>query len=371
MTVSPVHENGRLVIRLDEAPELSSLARLVSDCRRAIRRRDRTPVVLDLAHVTEATDALTALAVALAVRCRRQGRAFTWENGHADANRLVEEALDQWRRGLRSQTLPPVPEQLGEKTFNLCRDVRLIMAFTGETTHALWDAVRHPRRVRWRETLWYMDRCGTDGVPIVTLICFLMGLILGFQAAVQLHAFGADIFVADLVGLSICKELGPLMVAMICTGRAGSAFAAEIGTMKVSEEIDALSTMGLAPSRFLVVPKVIALMAMMPLLTLIGDIAGLTGGLVVGMLQLDLPFMAYWKQTLSAVSHVNLLEGLLKSVVFAFLIAGVGCLRGLRTESGAQGVGVSTTSAVVSGIFLIVIADALLTIIFTRLGFGI
>lgn len=261
-------------------------------------------------------------------------------------------------------------EQVGTSVCAIIADVRALLGFVGDTAHAFWLAARKPSRVRWRAVLGYMESCGTDALPIVVLICFLMGLILGFQAAVQMHKYGADIFVADLVGLSITKELGPLMVAMICTGRAGSAFAAEIGTMKVSEEVDALVTMGLDPSRFLVVPKVIALTLTMPLLAVFGNLAGVLGGLVVGMVQLDLPLVSYMRETMQAIQPWDLGEGLIKSAVFAVLVSGVGCLRGLRTEGGAQGVGRSTTSAVVSGIFLVVVFDTLLTILFTKLGLG-
>src|SRR6185436_9560310 len=153
--------------------------------------------------------------------------------------------------------------------------------FTGEIVLGLRDAALHPRRVRWRETWLYMQRAGYQGLPIVSLISFLMGLITAFQAAVQLRQFGADIYVANLVGLSITRELGPLMTAIIAAGRSGAAFAAEIGTMKVSEEIDALVTMGFDRTRFLVTPKVISLLVMLPCLTLVADLVGIIGGLMV------------------------------------------------------------------------------------------
>jgi len=261
-----------------------------------------------------------------------------------------------------------LPVQIGEHTVGFLSDVRAIFTFIGDLSYSLYLSVRHPQLVRWRDMLYYMDRTGSDAVPIVVMICFLMGLILGFQAAVQMHQFGADIYVADLVGLSIVMELGPLMVAMICTGRAGSSFAAEIGSMKVAEEVDALVTMGLDPNRFLVLPKVLALTAAMPLLTLFGDIAGIAGGFAVGMGQLGLPFVAYYSRTAQVISLWHIGQGLIKSVVFALLVSAVGCQRGLRAEGGAQGVGESTTSSVVSGIFLIVLADAVLTIVFNALG---
>ena len=210
-----------------------------------------------------------------------------------------------------------------------------------------------------------MDMCGREALLIVSLICFLMGLILGFQSAVQMQKFGASIFVADLVGLSILRELGPMMVAMICTGRVGSSFAAEIGTMKVNEEIDAMITMGINPTKFLVIPKILALCAVMPLLTVVGDFFGIIGGLVIGMVQLDLPFQIYYERSIQVLGPFDLIQGVIKSFVFSILIGGVGCLRGLQSTPDAQGVGRAATSAVLSGIFLIVFSDAIMTMIFT------
>lgn len=256
-------------------------------------------------------------------------------------------------------------EVIGRKTYNFASDCGDMCAFVGEIAVAMWQAVLHPRRVRWRETLYYMDMTGSDAVPIVAVITYLMGLILGFQAAVQMQRFGGDIFVADLVALSIVKELGPLMVAIIATGRAGSAFAAEIGTMKVSEEVDAMVTLGLVPSRFLVVPKVLAMLVTLPLLTVFGSAVGIVGGLTVGTLQLDLPSVTYLSRTVQAVSLLDITEGLLKSVVFAVLVAGVGCMRGFETGDDAQAVGRSATSAVVSGIFLIIVFDCIITMLFS------
>lgn len=253
----------------------------------------------------------------------------------------------------------------GRKSHNFVRDCGRMIEFVGATAAGLYGAVRHPRRVRWRETFYYMDMCGSDALPIVTVICYLMGLIIGFQSAVQMHRFGADIYVADLVGLSVVKELGPLMVAMIATGRAGSAFAAEVGSMKASDEIDALTTMGFSSTRFLVIPKLLAMLTVMPVLTLFGSLMGVLGGLTVGVFQLDMPIVTYMNRTFAALEPIHLVEGLTKSVVFAMLIATVGCLRGFEASRDAQGVGRSTTSAVVSGIFMVIVADSILTMLFS------
>ncbi len=305
-----------------------------------------------------------ALVRALARASAEAGRTIEWQNTGEGLDELLRKLAQADAADSSVDRNVPLPLQVGESTAGFLADCRAILAFVGELAHSLWLAARHPQFVRWQDTLLYMARTGSDAVPIVALLCFLMGLILAFQGAMQMHQFGADIFVADLVGLSIVMELGPLMVAMICTGRAGSAFAAEIGTMKVSEEVDALVTMGLDPTRFLVLPKVLALTFVMPMLTLFGDLFGIAGGFVVGMVQLDLPFTAYYQETTKYITVWHISQGVIKSVVFALLISAVGCLRGLRTDGGAQGVGTSTTSAVVSGIFLVVVADSVLTIIF-------
>ncbi len=264
---------------------------------------------------------------------------------------------------------PPEPPKnfvlkVGEGSLQVLRDAYELISFTGELVIGLWDAFRHPGRVRWRETWLYMERTGVDGVPIVVLISFLMGLITAFQAAVQLTQFGADIFVANLVGLSITRELGPLMTAIIAAGRSGAAFAAEIGTMKVSEEVDALTTMGLDRTRFLVTPKVLALVVMLPCLTIVADLVGILGGLVVAVAGMDLPAPVYFRQLRAAVTAWDVISGLVKTVAFAVLIAGVGCLRGFQASTGAESVGRITTSAIVAAIFLIILADAVFTVIF-------
>jgi phospholipid/cholesterol/gamma-HCH transport system permease protein len=251
---------------------------------------------------------------------------------------------------------------LGQDTFEFLDYCKNIVCFAGAFVDSSIKAFKNPKKVRWRDTLYYMDMCGREAVPIVALICFLMGLILGFQGALQLAQFGTDIYVADLVGLAITKELGPLMVGIICAGRAGSAFAAEIGTMKVNEEVDAMYTMGFEPYRFLAYPKILAMIIIMPLLTIIGDCAGVFGGYIVGVMKLDLPTAAYVNQTISAINWTDILEGLVKSVIFAFNISFIGCIEGMTGKNDAQGVGRAATSAVVKGILFIILSDTLVTI---------
>jgi phospholipid/cholesterol/gamma-HCH transport system permease protein len=262
---------------------------------------------------------------------------------------------------------PGLRRRLANGLYELGLHLHQQVAFIGEATAALVHAARHPRQVRWRDALDIAQEAGANALPIVMLIAFLMGVILAYQSAVAMRQFGAEIFVANLVALSLFRELGPLMTAIILAGRSGAAFAAEIGTMKVNEEINALTTMGLDPVRFLVVTRVLAAVAVMPLLTIVADLVGLVGGAIV-MLTFDVPLVTYFNQVTNAVSLGDFLGGLFKATVFGFLVAGVGCLRGLETRSGAAAVGISTTRAVVSAIILIVMADGLFAVMYFHLG---
>jgi len=218
--------------------------------------------------------------------------------------------------------------------------------------------------LRWRSAVEQMVRIGYDSVPIVTIISFFVGLIMAMQAAYQLERFGATIFVANLVAVSITRELGPLLTAIIIAGRSGSAIAAEIGTMKVAEEIDALRTMGLNPIQFLVVPRTLAMMIMLPCLVILADLVGIVGGYVIGVLSLDISTIRYYNQTAGALVMKDLISGLVKTEFFALIISAIGCYEGFIVEGGAEGVGKSTTASVVISIFLIIAADVFFTGLF-------
>jgi phospholipid/cholesterol/gamma-HCH transport system permease protein len=241
------------------------------------------------------------------------------------------------------------------------------LAVLGDLCWALARAVRQPRSVHFGEFGSLVERAGTDGLPIIMLINFLVGAILGLQGAIQLHRFGGDQFLANLVGLSIVRELGPLMTAILVTGRSGAAYAAELGTMMVNEEVDALRTLGQDPQRFLVFPRVLALFLVVPVLTVIGNLVGSLGGLAIAMSYLDQPAVVYLQSLQQAVGLGDLGTGLLKSGVFAITIGLIACQRGLATRGGAAGVGRSTTSAVVVVLFALVALDAVFTWVFSLL----
>ncbi len=248
------------------------------------------------------------------------------------------------------------------------KKMREIVHFVGECILSAWRLVRLPHKFRWKDCVDEMQQCGAMALPIVSLISFLVGLIMAYQAAVQLRQFGADIYVADLVGLSVVREMGPMMAAIVLAGRTGAAFAATLGNMKANEEIDALSALGISPVDFLVLPRIVALGVMMPLLALYANCVGILGGMIVAAGILQIPPAAYWVETQSIVDLSDISTGLFKALTFGLLIGLAGCLRGLQAERSAAGVGKAATSAVVTAILLIIVSDAFFAVAFNILG---
>jgi len=258
-------------------------------------------------------------------------------------------------------------EQIGRSSLAFVMEVKLVLAFLGTAVLAALGLLREPRTANWKAVVQIMGRAGADAVPIVVLINFLVGFVMAFQGAIQLKQFGANIFVADLVGLSVTRELGPLMTAIIVCGRSGAAFAAELGTMKVSEEIDALRTLGFGPVRYLVLPRILALILVVPILTLFADLVGAMGGLFVGLVSLDLTVSGYLIETRKALGVWDVGSGLVKGVVFGIAVAVISCQQGFATSGGAEGVGRRTTSSVVAILFTLILIDAAFTILFHEL----
>jgi phospholipid/cholesterol/gamma-HCH transport system permease protein len=264
----------------------------------------------------------------------------------------------------RRRRPPSALAQIGTATLGVVRETQVVLGFFGDMLLAAVGLLREPKTGNWSEVAPIMERTGADAIPIVVLINFLVGFVMAFQGAVQLRQFGANLYVADLVGLSITRELGPLMTAIIVCGRSGAAFAAELGSMKVSEEIDALRTMGFGPMRYLVLPRTVALLLVMPILTLVGDFVGILGGLAVGITSLDLTISGYWAETRKVVHLWDIFSGVVKSGIFALVISLISCQQGFATTGGAEGVGRRTTGAVVSTLFALILVDATFTVIF-------
>ena len=257
--------------------------------------------------------------------------------------------------------------RVGRPTADMVAQALGFLSFIGESALALWLCTKHPSRLRWRPVLFNLRTAGVDALPIVGLLSFLLGVVVAYQGAAQLRLYGANIFVADLVGLSMLREFAPLIAAIIIAGRSGSAYTAQIGTMAVTEEIDALRTIGIEPLELLVLPKVIALMVALPLLTVFADGLGVAGGMIMARTQLDVSFNEFLGRFVLAVSPTAFLVGICKAPVFAAIIAMVGCYQGFQTKGGADSVGRQTTRSVVQSIFLVIVADAAFSVAFSAL----
>ncbi|MFP4225275.1 MAG: MlaE family lipid ABC transporter permease subunit [Desulfobacterales bacterium] len=258
--------------------------------------------------------------------------------------------------------------EFGAAAIEAFTGIRFMIAFIGAIALSVIEIIKRPRSLRGQDTVTYMKTTGVDALPVVALISFLLGLIIAFMSSLQLQQFGANIYVASLVAMAMVSELGPIMTAIVVAGRTGSAYAAEIATMKISEEIDALFSMGFNPTLFLVIPRLVASFITIPLLTVFANIFGIAGGLLIGITLLDLNTGAYISQTIDALTVFELLWGLMKSCVFAILIAGVGCLKGFQAKGGASAVGHAATAAVVNSIFLIILFDSMFAVIRSYIG---
>jgi phospholipid/cholesterol/gamma-HCH transport system permease protein len=343
-----------------------SIAGVWPDARAALAAAPDRSIVIDASRVDYCDGGGIAMLIDLLRQHRTANASVTLRGLRPEYQAL----LDQFDPAkMRVPLEPPhtvrvnVIAEIGRAAAITGRDMRAQIAFIGETAAALWYAAKHPAHIRWKDVWYTCEQVGVNALPIVALISFLLGIILAFQAAVPMRQFGAELFVADLVGLSILRELGPLMTAILLAGRSGAAFAAEIGTMKVNEELNALTTMGLDPVRFLVVTRILAALFMMPLLTMFADLIGILGGALT-MISFNIPISSFLHEVDSLVDVKDLLAGLAKVPVYAILIAGIGCLRGLQTQTGASAVGISATRAVVSGIILLVIVDGIYAFVY-------
>jgi phospholipid/cholesterol/gamma-HCH transport system permease protein len=301
--------------------------------------------------------------------CRTNAVGFAAEGlpvAAGDLARLLENSAAKTVKPPRG--LPDLFAAVGLASHGLWREGKEIAGLVGDCVYSAGRFARRPQKFRWRDCLIEMQQCGAMALPIVGLVSFIVGVILAYQAAMQLRQYGADIFVADLVGLSVVREMGSLMAAMVLAGRTGAAFAATLGNMKANEEIDALETLGISPVDFLVMPRIVALGVMTPLLALYANAIGILGGMAVGAGVLDIPPSAYWVETKSFIDLSDVSTGLLKSLVYGGLIGVAGCLRGLQAERSAAGVGRAATSAVVTSIVLLAVTDGIFAVIFNILG---
>jgi phospholipid/cholesterol/gamma-HCH transport system permease protein len=301
--------------------------------------------------------------------CRERGIKEDREGLPAGVRRLIElaEAVPEKEGTRAAAKRTPLLERVGDRVLAYSVGMADFLGFFGDLSVAVAKFVRGKARYRTVDFLEAVQQSGPEAVGIVSLIAFLVGVILAFMGAVQLSQFGASIYVADLVGIGMVRDMGAMMTAIIMSGRTGAAFAAKLGTMKVTQEIDAFTTMGISPLEFLVLPRVMALTMMMPLLCLFADLVGILGGAFVGITMLDLSFSAYMRETISTFTFVNFLGGLIKGTTYGSLIALAGCLRGFQCGNSSSAVGDAATQAVVMSIVMVVAACGIFAVAFNFL----
>jgi phospholipid/cholesterol/gamma-HCH transport system permease protein len=355
---------GNLTLR-DAGDVWSDVRQQVAGVKRGQR------VELDLSQV-EAIDGGT---MALLVRHRSDLAARGVRAEFVGANEDVQALVKLYagdvpakRRRRKSRRPEGLIENIGRATYTLVSELRGMLGFVGEVVLSVFGLAREPSTGNWRDVAPTIERSGANAVPIVTLINFLVGFVLAYQASVQLAKFGANIYVADLVGKSVTREMAPLMTAIVLAGRSGAAFAAELGSMKVAEELDALRTMGFGPVRFLVFPRTLALLVALPLLTVLADLAAIVGGLVVAVTSLGLTVQGYLAELHKVLTLFDVFSGLAKSFAFALAISLISCQQGFATTGGAEGVGKRTTKSVVSILVALIVIDAIFTVLFSLFG---
>jgi len=352
------------------ALELGALARGLT----AVRTPGAGVLVVDAAQLLALDSAGAWLLQDLAQRLAAAGVQLRWQGLTPQAQQLLALVAQQMAQQAATQPAQPPargPSDLlasvGQRVVASLTEGLAMLSFIGESALAAAGWLRHPSRCRWRPVLFNLRSAGVDALPIVGLLSFLLGVVVAYQSADQLRQYGANVFIADIVGISMLREFAPLITAIIIAGRSGSAYAAQIGTMAVTEELDAMRTIGIAPLEMLVLPKLLALLVALPLLTVWADLLGVTGGMVMARSQLGVGFADFLDRFVKAVGVGTCLVGIGKAAVFAAIIVNVGCFQGFRTRGGADSVGRQTTRSVVQAIFGVIVADALFSVVFSAL----
>jgi phospholipid/cholesterol/gamma-HCH transport system permease protein len=362
--------DGTLVMKIKGRLDAYTTGNIWKDSSRELQASNPRKLIIDAGGIEYCDASGIALLIELKLLQEGKGGGFDLIGLSPDTEKLYRLFKpDVLAQPEAAGIAPPgnIIERLGERSWEVLEEIRVHVYFTGRVTVGLLTAALNPFKVRWKEVFVTCEKFGANSLFIIGLVNFLVGLVIAFQSAIPMQQYGAQIFVADLIVIAYFKELGPLMTAFVVNGRSGSAFAAELGTMKVNEELDALDTMGLDPVNFLVVPKVLAALFMLPLLTVFGNLFGILGGLVV-MLSMGFTVQTYINQITASGTYTMLLAGLFKTLFFAVLIAGVGCLSGMRASRGPSAVGDAATNAVVTGIILMIVVDGIFGVIYYILG---
>jgi phospholipid/cholesterol/gamma-HCH transport system permease protein len=359
-----------LLIRLLGSWKIGNVLPSASEVQKQLEVKPQiTQLTFDTQELTDWDSGLLTFLIKVIDQCSRGSIVIDREGLPQGVRRLLElasavPAKETHKEGMRESFL----SRVGASALEFAQSSGEMLAFIGEAFLAFIKLLVGKARFRRSELFLITQECGAQALPIVSLISFLVGLILAFVGAVQLKMFGAQIYVADLVGIAMAREMGAMMTGIIMAGRTGASFAAQLGTMEVNEEVDALKTMGISPMEFLVLPRMLALVIMMPLLCLYADLVGILGGVFVGVSMLDLSFSQYFTQTLAALDLTDFGIGIFKSAIYGVLIALSGCLRGIQCGRSASAVGVAATSAVVTAIVAIIVSNGIFAVITNILG---
>jgi phospholipid/cholesterol/gamma-HCH transport system permease protein len=324
----------------------------------------------DMEKLTDWDSGLLTFLIKISDFCSQNNIVFDKDGLPEGVRRLIDLATAvPERKGARKEAVhEPFFSRVGSASMDLWQSTLELLAFIGEATVAFFKLLVGKASFRRSDLILFIQQCGADALPIVTLISVLVGLILAFIGAVQLMMFGAQVYIADLVGIAMVRVMGAVMVGIVMAGRTGAAFAAQLGTMQGNEEIDALKTMGVSPMEFLVLPRMLALVLMMPLLCIYADLMGVLGGLIVGVSALDIGLLQYVNQTMGALRLSYFIIGIIHATVFGVLVALAGCLRGIQCGRSASAVGDATTSAVVTSIVAIIVATGIITVVCNIVG---
>ncbi len=288
--------------------------------------------------------------------------------GYTDKQKEMYELLTKDLDALPPPRKVRLLESIGRQTYEMMYDVYDFVTFLGHLAFTFLYILKRPKNFRIKEIVYHIHQSGFNALIIIALTSFLVGMVISYQGSVQLAKFGADMFIVDTVAISITRELGPMITAIVIAGRSGSAYTAEIGAMKITEEIAAMRTMGFDPYAFLVLPRVIALMIALPLLIFFSDIVGILGGMVASDIQLGISFTQFTDRLYEVLEVKHYILGMIKGPVFAFIIASVGCFRGFQVSDNTESIGLHTTASVVNSIFLVIAFDALFSVLYTELG---
>ncbi|WP_247878631.1 MlaE family lipid ABC transporter permease subunit [Niveispirillum sp. SYP-B3756] len=372
-TITSAWAEGQFILTAAGRWDIASAQVLETQLRAKAPDRQEASVCLDLSGLT-ALDTAGALVIdRLLRRLRNQGHQVAVVGARADLCELLREVQRASQGIATPMPLPagprfPFVDRIGRVTVAVGQDALAMLNFLGLVTVTLLRLLRAPGRFRWKPFAFHLEQVGLNALPIVGLLSFLIGIVLAYQGADQLRRFGAEIYVVNLLGIGVLREIGILMTSIIVAGRSGSAFTAQIGTMKVNQEVDAMRTLGLDPMELLVLPRMLALLVALPLVAFFANVVALAGGAVMAYAYLDINFVQFTRQLQIAVSATTLFVGLVKAPVFAVVIALVGCYEGLRVTGSAESVGLLTTKSVVVSIFLVIVLDAIFSILFSYLG---